>query len=869
MKIAKNKKATLIALFLVLTIAVTLVALPTANAHTPPWTVPTWCYVGVTPVTVGVNQPVLIVFWINVLPPTANGAYGDRWHFTVNVTRPDGVIETLGPFTSDPVGGTYCSYTPVQVGAYTIVSYHPAEVITGLPRNPSGFFYGPDTLNDTYAASTSEPVTLTVVQQQMAPYSETPLPSGYWVRPIYGANRAWSAVAANWLGGAAQQDGPTTNLGYGLGPESSHILWAKPYWSGGIMDERTGSYGFYTGLSYESFSAPIFILDGKIYYSVRAPPRYGYYCVDLYTGETLYFCNSTGPVTGVGGPIVGYYNGVPDPDGCQSGSITSGIPAFGQIYNYESPNQHGGIPYLWVTDTGKTNTWDMLDAFTGNYICSINNTQLATGTAVYGKEGSILRYNIVNLGTTATPNYYLRVWNTSRAIWYWTLDKGGNAYWMWRPNLNMTFDGQNGFSLNASIPSVQGTIRAVREDQYVIGGTSGRNDGTTVVQGNLWALNLKPDSNGIITPTLLWNITFTPPSSMPGNTTISMGTVDPEDGVFLFSCTQTRKWYGYSLATGQLLWTSPSLEQWNYYGMSNSIYQGKLLAYGYGGILHAFDITTGNELWNWSAPYYGLDETPYPYTPLSLGCICDGKLYMYSSEHSPTMPLRRDAHIWCLNATDGTLIWQETCWANGPKIADGRLVVLDSFDNMVYCYGKGPSATTVAASPEISVHGNSIMITGTVTDDTDSGRLNTNGDLDFTLKGTPAISDESMDAWMEYMFHQRPIPTNATGVEVTLDTIDPNGNYVHIGTVTSDINGNYGYAFTPDVPGTYQIIATFAGSAAYGASSATTYLSVGEAPPATAPPEYPQPIDNTWTILGVGIAIIVVVILAAIWIKRK
>jgi predicted nucleic acid-binding Zn ribbon protein len=43
MQISRNRtKATMIALFLVLTIAVTLVALPAANAHTPPWTSQTY-----------------------------------------------------------------------------------------------------------------------------------------------------------------------------------------------------------------------------------------------------------------------------------------------------------------------------------------------------------------------------------------------------------------------------------------------------------------------------------------------------------------------------------------------------------------------------------------------------------------------------------------------------------------------------------------------------------------------------------------------------------------------------------------------------------------------------------------------------------
>jgi hypothetical protein len=249
--------------------------------------------------------------------------------------------------------------------------------------------------------------------------------------------------------------------------------------------------------------------------------------------------------------------------------------------------------------------------------------------------------------------------------------------------------------------------------------------------------------------------------------------------------------------------------------------------------------------------------------------ICDGKAYLYTTEHSATMPLRRDAHIWCVDLETGNMLWAISCWAQGMKIADGRLVALNQVDNQIYCLGKGPSATTVSAPQTVPTLGSSVMITGTVTDQSPSGRHNVAGSLDFTLKGTPAISDADMEAWMEYMYQQRPMPTDAKGVDVSLDTVDPNGNYVHIGTATSDINGNYGYAFTPDVPGTYQIIATFAGSAAYGSSFAQTYLSVDEAPPATAAPEYPQPIDPTLTIIGVGIAIIIAMVLIGIWIRRK
>jgi hypothetical protein len=95
-QIAKNKtKATLIAVFLMLTLTVTsiFVALPIVNAHTPAWAIPTWCYADVTNPIIGVGQQVNIIFWSSSIPPTAQDAYGDRWTFTVEVTQPDGTKE--------------------------------------------------------------------------------------------------------------------------------------------------------------------------------------------------------------------------------------------------------------------------------------------------------------------------------------------------------------------------------------------------------------------------------------------------------------------------------------------------------------------------------------------------------------------------------------------------------------------------------------------------------------------------------------------------------------------------------------------------------------------------------------------------------
>ena len=865
MKFAKNKTmATMIAIFLMLTITATLIALPTVNAAVNYYH--TLVFAGVSPAVVGVGQQALFIWWTAEIPldigeqsgavPSPSGRAG--WAgVTLTVTKPDNTTEDLQMGWSDPVGGGYVAYTPEVVGTYYVQANFPAT-------------WKNTTANQRlYTSAVSEKAALTVQQEPVPYYQETPLPTDYWTRPIYGANRDWWQVAANWLGGAAQvwpigaAGGTTNSFAYGEGPESAHVLWTRPYWSGGIMDARTGTISYYTGLSYESFGGPNIILEGKVYYTVQAVPRQGFYCVDLYSGETIYFRNTTGPVV---------------LESRDTAIIPYGKYAFGQIYNYESPNQHGGLPYLWVTDTGVTNQWDMYDGFTGNWITSIANVTSA-GTAAYGKDGSILRYNTVNLGTTAAPNYYLQLWNSS-AIPSLRPAETGTSAWQWRPPRRTVHDGNKGFSLNVSIPSIlgprnallnqTGTIQAVREDEYVIVGTAGRNDERGNVPGYLMAFSLEPGRQG----TRLWETTFTPPAAFTYlNVSVSMSGVYPEYGVFLFDSADLRQRWGYNMSTGALLWESEPESQWNYYGMSENVYQGKLFTYGYGGILIAYNITTGDIVWTWSAPFEGLGESWYTYSPLSLACIADGKIYMYTSEHSATQPLRRDANIWSIDTETGELIWKMSCWAAAPKIADGRLVVLNLFDNAIYCFGKGPSATTVTASPKVSVHGSSVLIEGTVTDQTPSGRLNTNLGLDFTLKGTPAISDEDMEAWMEYLYQQRPIPANAKGVEVVLTVLDPNNNVYEVGRTTSDITGTFGYEFEPEVPGTYQIIATFAGSNAYGPSFGTTYLAVGnEAPTTPAPTQTPPSMADLYFVpatIGIIIAVIAIGLVIILMLRKR
>jgi hypothetical protein len=155
-----------------------------------------------------------------------------------------------------------------------------------------------------------------------------------------------------------------------------------------------------------------------------------------------------------------------------------------------------------------------------------------------------------------------------------------------------------------------------------------------------------------------------------------------------------------------------------------------------------------------------------------------------------------------------------------------------------------------------------------------------------------------MSDWMEYMYMQKTKPNNATGVEVKLTVFGPNGYTKDIGSVTTDAYGNFGVTWTPDTPGLYQVVATFAGTNSYGSSSASAYLSVGSAPsasvtpppttappttapptvaptptlspsPTTAPPPGGIPIEQVYLISAAVVIVVAVAVVAAVLRRRR
>jgi hypothetical protein len=139
---------------------------------------------------------------------------------------------------------------------------------------------------------------------------------------------------------------------------------------------------------------------------------------------------------------------------------------------------------------------------------------------------------------------------------------------------------------------------------------------------------------------------------------------------------------------------------------------------------------------------------------------------------------------------------------------------------------------------------------------------------DGKLSIVPAIADEYMSEWMQYLYMNKPMPDNANGVPVKIEAIDADGNSFTIGTTTSDVNGNYGIIWNPPHEGIFTIVATFEGSETYWSSFATAKLGVGAASDAAS--SSPTPIPNTDALAGVGpVDAYIIVAVAAIFLKKR
>jgi hypothetical protein len=329
----------------------------------------------------------------------------------------------------------------------------------------------------------------------------------------------------------------------------------------------------------------------------------------------------------------------------------------------------------------------------------------------------------------------------------------------------------------------------------------------------------------------------------------------------------------YDLTKGTRAWISQQTfgvggYPWGIWGayLSASAY-GNYILNTYAGVV-AFDWETGKISWMYQDPSVPF-ETPYGgYYSFDSGIACaDGKVFSAETEHSQSQPVTRGWRLHCINGTTGEGIWKILGSATymGSTIpvayADGYLTY-GSTDGYMYVIGKGKSATTVTTTPAVIANGATVLIQGTILDQSPA------------QPGAACVSDDSQGTYMEYLHMQMPLDgifhnVTVTGVPVSLLAVDSNGTEINIGTTTSDVSGSFGYAWTPPDEGLYKIIASFAATESYGSSRAETHLAVVPAPAEITIPEQIVPPDYTMTIVGVGVAVIIAVAAATLILLRK
>ena len=856
--------AILIALFLTISIGASIMLIPNASAHSPAWIITTYAYATATPNPVGVGQQMLIFGWLD---NTINGVdlvNNIRFHnYQFTITKPDGTTQTQSfSVISDPTSSQYFAYTPDQTGTYTVFFSFPGQVYD-FGGAYQGDYYTPSNFTTTF----------TVQQDPVPSFTENPLPSAFWTRPINGMNVLWDSVGSNWLGGAATSNFWQQN---GAAPRSAHVLWTKPLEFGGLTggivtqagntaQENDTAATFYSGFSYNTrFNNPM-IVSGILYYQSpvsEAGSGGGLNAVDLTTGKTLW----------------------------TSSTLT---PAKAQLVNFESPNQHGIVGgILWQTSG---TTWMAYNALDGKFL--FNLTNVPSGTEVYLNNGEIDRY--VFSYSTSLKKGWLALWNSTLVITSNAGHSGSVAagQYAWPTDTGFTINANLGVFVNQSIPASYSWNVTITADLTgsatpsivgvipgnVILGSSSSVGLTSAPRPNdnpwtMWALSDKVGTQG----TLNWLQRYAAPSN---NQTQMLATqpIDPVTNEWTMTYFETGQRLAYSLATGNLVWGPSERAQtgFQYYSSREGLpAYGNLYVSGYGGVVYCYSMANGTLLWTYgngvgtNSTNTG-DNTAWGNYPTHIAGFANGIVYTMSGEHSPNTPLYRGYMARAIDAFTGEEIWTLPDWsASGLgtsmapiAIADGIMTFANAYDGQIYAVGKGPSQTNVNIQTNVISQGNSVLIQGSVMD-ISAGTTQKQQAADFP-NGVPAVSDASQTGWMQYVYQQGPCPANATGVTVTLSTIDPNGNSYVIGTATTDALGVFATAYKPEVPGTYKVFATFAGSDSYWQSSSETAFNVMEAPNITPEPTTaaPQSMADLYflPLSAVMIVLIIVLIAVVVW----
>jgi outer membrane protein assembly factor BamB len=864
-----SKKTAVILVTALLMLSMTLSLFPKTSGQltNPAGTVQTsYSYVKVGPNPIGVGQLATIVMF--VAQPTATSESVRNW--TVVITNPSGAKTTLGPFTSDATGGTDTTFTPNVTGNWTIQAFVGRQVLV------NGVIWTASSSNVETLVVQSAPVTLGY-------YPITALPTSWWQTPINAENvQNWYAIAGPWLGYGSvtfAATGGYNNTGmfnpYTEPVLSGHVLWTTPWCEGGVAGGQAGGTelsNYWSTNQYWPKFAPV-VING-ILYSTRYVETNSYsdgiIAIDLYNGQTLWTINNQNTLL------------------C------------GMVTQWKTPNMYGVIgPYIWATGSYPgvytapfTTEWNMYSALTGEYVLSVVNGTTATLTT--DSYGDIIGYYINSTyspGTQYMTTYapappfgtqpvtghvsfnsqqpLLVCWNLSQAL--------GNS-WGWGPSLNSVID--FGLGVVWAKPVYTSVGGQALNTPLAVNGVTGNavvmTGGFTFGQffGGLQEGYTYVAAQSASTGAQLWikNFTATDSAAFEPWTRTQMNI---QDGLWINVNEDNDAVFAVNAGTGTVAWTLslPAGINTNGYDVFNlKTYNalGALIVVGFGGDIWSINDSTGKVMWQTNTISIlgnpGL-ETPYATWPLWVfSCDCmtnDVGYFAIGHEYNP--PLFHGAQLLALNMTTGKLIWSELDFSvESTEISYGIVLSRNAYDNQIYAFGKGPSATTVTA-PDIGVTtATPITITGTVLD-VSAGTQQQAVKANFPY-GVPCVSDQSESHFMEYVYQQQPEPTNVTGVPVTLSETDANGNSYTIGTTRSNSSGTFAYNWTPPIAGNYTIVATFAGSNSYYGSCAETHI-YASAPPATPGPTA-SPVTglaSTSTVeYGIAAVIIVIIIIGAV-----
>lgn len=808
-------------------------------------------FLSVTPNPIGVNQQLLINMWLT-FPSAENRFCAD---YTVDIIRPDGTTDQIVTDSYVADGTSYIIYNVDQEGTWQFKFTFPGEYF------PAGIYYNGllanSTLsNDNFTITSGTGATTSIgtgvytnytyseyykpavtgwqnvtVQHDMVWSYYTGVTSDYWERPISPNNRDWWSISGNYPWAEMQVGGQWSvpDRYYGpfiSAPNSPHIVWMRTTSMSGLIGGETGQYSTIGGTSTQS--TPSVIYMGRAYATVSKSINGGAFqqyaeCYDIRTGEVYYdIAISAGGVTPT------HINYI-DP-------VASVVPG-------EAADATFTVELISLSNGKLSKVNPMTGAVTTIAVSNFSYPEL-----MY-RDGYFLSYNVTGKAATADEKGVLFNWTAAGST--------------------SNFTARIVNTVNVTIPH---SMRAYApSDIYGFLGCYDPDLGITVIQsrflyGNVYGYNLV--GVNLLTGQVLWNYT-SPESEMSSAYRPTNGWA--RHGIYAAQM-ELGVIKGWDIRTGAVLWECnvddyPWGEFWMY---DRAAYNDLLLSPGYTG-LWAINETNGKVAWHYADPAVAF-ETPYTsngsatYSVQDIRVI-DGKVYLTNNEHTPSQPATRGWGLICLNVTNGNLLWK----LNGGNFvvgaaADGYATASSTYLGQMVTMGKGKSATTVSAPQTQIVSGQSAMISGTVLDQSPA------------QSGTACVSDASMSTWMDYLHFQLPVDgyfhnVTVTGVPVSIDAIDPNGNAVHLGDTTSDMSGTFSYVWKPTTAGQYKITATFMGSSSYGSSYAQTSAVVVEAPAST-PTATPINFDavsnslNTTIIAGV-VAIIVAVAIVGLLVLRK